>query len=139
MIMTIKLATAVIIPLGFFGLNWSYRAVKGYALSSAADFALAIAAFDIAMITAHKAFEKIVPHPDVQLLFVEIFTILTFVTLALWAKLFLYLEDRMTKQYDNEKGRYYPRFPVGSFFISWSCVVAIFCFHVLIFIWGPTT
>ena len=72
----IEIVAAIVIPALAFTVSWSVRASKGYALSAAADFILAISSFDLAALVAHDTFEKIVREPWFHQQFITNFCIL---------------------------------------------------------------
>lgn len=69
-----------------FWINWLARMKMGYALSAAADFVLAIAAFDLGAIAAHDVFEQAMTSTLFQKEFVELFLIFAVVTLLAWSQ-----------------------------------------------------
>jgi hypothetical protein len=95
----IEIVAAIVIPALAFTVNWSVRASKGYALSAAADFILAISSFDLAALVAHDTFEKIVREPWFHQQFITIFVSLFCITMILWLLVIMPLEHRMSRNY----------------------------------------
>ena len=132
----IEMTAAITIPALLFALNWKIRESKGYALSAAADFALAIAAFDLAMIAANQSFEQIVPDPTFRVNFVLIFIISMCFTLLIWMTILLPVENIMAKRYDHDSSTYRQERPVAYLFLSWGLIAMIFSPHAFVFIYG---
>ena len=139
MSVTIEMTAATAIPVLFFVLNWKIRELRGYAHSAAADFALAIAAFDLAMIAANQSFEQIVPDPTFRANFVLILIISLCLTIIIWSTILLPIENTMAKLFDHNNCTYIHGRPVGYFLLSWSLIGMIFSAHVFVFIYGAIT
>src|SRR6516162_963001 len=102
----IEIAAAVAIPLLAFVLNWNLRARNGYALSAAADFALALAAFDLVALVYSNVFAEVMRNKTFQHSFNPLEVTLFALTTITWMTLFLRLEHRMTQGYDFHNKRY---------------------------------
>jgi hypothetical protein len=132
----IDVLVSIAIPALAFGANWQIRSKKGYALSAAADFILAIASFDLAALAAHDVFEKTVRDPILREKFVPVFIILFVITMALWAFLFLPLEDKLERVYKITPDGSLTGDSALYFFGAWGSVVFIVAPHVLAFVYG---
>src|SRR5262245_40735688 len=85
---------AIAIPALLFALNWAMRAHRGYAVSAAPDFVLAVATFDFTAVVAHDVFEKVVRSTEVRDAFLNIFAIFFCLCLIFWMSLLLPWEDK---------------------------------------------
>lgn len=122
----------MIIPLAAYSLNWLGRAPRGYQLSAAADFVLAIVVFDAGALAAREVFEDQVAaalRGNFGLLF---FTYMLATGLA-WGWMFLPWEASMDTLYGqvatvgNQIRNLSKR--------SWAAVAAITTVHILTFLW----
>src|SRR5690242_16802421 len=106
----------------------------GYALSAAADFVLAIAAFDVAAIAAHGVFEHTISSTIFQQNFVQLFLVLTVITLVAWQMWFLRLEDGLTKLQKLPMTR--PNEIQKKSILAWLCVGGVMAPHVFVFVYN---
>ena len=131
---TITILVSIAVPALAFWINWVARLRLGYALSAAAAFVLAIAAFDAAAICAHGVFEQAMPNTVFQQNFVQLFFVLTVFTLIVWQQWFLRLEDGLGKLQalpvtrTNEVQK--------KSILAWLCVGAVMAPHVFVFVYG---
>jgi hypothetical protein len=128
-----EVAASILIPIFAFGLNWAIRAHENYVLSAAADFVLAIMAFDLAAIAGHETFTKLVGDPSFQRSFVTMFLVFFIATAACWYLVSLPLEHRLSKGYSFEQKRYLRERPTGVFVTSWALVAAVLTGHLFPF------
>ena len=108
---------AIFIPLFAFVLNWRLRASKGYALSAAADFVLALMVFDLGALIAHDVFEAAIPSQFFRTFFFAHFVVLFCVSGILWSTVLLHLEHRLVRDYDPEGRQYLGEFPDAHFYL----------------------
>jgi hypothetical protein len=133
---TIDIALAVAIPATAFALNWGMRAHNGYMRSAAADFILAIVAFDLSALFAHDVFEKAMHDATFKQYFMQIFGLLFMVTLVGWAMIFIPLEGALEKNYKASRRRKLTGKGQMIFFGSWSLVLCITAPHVFAFLYS---
>ena len=131
----IEIAAAAAIPLFVFVVNWSMRARHGYALSAAADFALALAAFDLVALIYSQVFAHEVRDEILRTSFVRLMVLFFIVTFIIWLTVFLSLEHRMTEGYDFNLRRYLNGRPMGCFLSGWGILVAFLTVHIFTFIY----
>jgi hypothetical protein len=132
----IDILVSIAIPLFAFGLNWQMRVRRGYTISAAADFVLAIAAFDLAALAAHDVFEQAMHQPVFRQNFVPLFLILFVFTAGAWSLCFLPMENKLAGLYRTA--------PVGAgvngaiatwFFGSWAAVLLVAAPHIFAFVY----
>jgi hypothetical protein len=129
----LEIASAIVIPLLAFILNWVLRSRKDYALSGAADFALGLAAFDLTAIVAYKAIEPVVRNPTFHDGFISIFVILFCIVLTLWLIFFLPWENRMLNLYDQARTGYADGRPTGRYVVAWTVLAMCVAPHIFAF------
>ena len=122
------------IPVAVFLLNWILRATKGYALSAAADFILAVVAFDFGGLMAGDIYRSAISSPEFQKDFTHIFGICFLVTLVLWASLFITLEYKVSEGYDHKARTYVSKTHKKFFYFSWLAVAPVLAAHFYIFL-----
>lgn len=131
----IEIVSAISVALLPFVLNWAMRARHGYALSAAADFALALAAFDLVALIYSQVFSSQVHDPTLRTSFIRLMVIFFAVTLGFWITVFLSLEHRMTEGYDYARRRYINGRPMGFFLSGWGLLVAFLAVHIFTFVY----
>jgi hypothetical protein len=128
----IEIAAAIAIPLLAFVLNWTVRSQKGYALSAAADFALALAAFDLVALLSRNTFIEVMRNETFRQNFNGLEIALFCITLVAWLWPFLRLEHFMTQNYDFRNRCYINgRLPMGSFLLGWGILATFLAGHIL--------
>ncbi len=132
----IEVCAAIAVALFPFVLNWAMRAKHGYALSAAADFALALAAFDLVALIYSQVFSGEVHDPVLKASFVRLMVIFFVVTLGFWVTIFLSLEHKMTEGYDFTRKCYTAGRPMGCFLSGWTLLVAFLAAHIFTFVYG---
>jgi hypothetical protein len=130
-----EIAAAIIIPVFAFGLNWRMREVNNYALSAAADFMLAIMAFDLVVLASHHTFESVVRDSLLQEQFVTMFVVFFSGTTIFWYTLSLRFEHEMNRGYSYLQKRYVQGRPMGPFLVGWAVVAAVLCVHIFPFVY----
>jgi hypothetical protein len=95
----IEVAAAIVVPLLVFILNWGVRSQYGYALSAAADFALALAAFDLVALLYASVFAEVMRNEVFRESFNRMEIILFALTVIVWLWPLLRLEHQMTHQH----------------------------------------
>ena len=131
----LEVAAAASIPLFAFILNWRERARHGYALSATADFALALAAFDLVALIYSNVFAEIMRNEVLKHGFNRVIVPLFCATLVIWVWIFLSLEHKMTEGYDFHRRRYIGARPMGAFLFGWSLLAFFLAMHILAFIY----
>jgi hypothetical protein len=131
----IEVAAAVSVPLFAFILNWRERARHGYALSAAADFALALAAFDLVALIYSSVFAEVMRNEIFKQSFNRVIVPLFLATLVSWICIFLNLEHRMTEGYDFRLKRYLAPRPMGAFLSGWTLLGIFLGMHIFFFIY----
>lgn len=131
----IEVAAAVAVPTLAFALNWAMRARNGYALSAAADFALALVAFDLVALVYSSVFSEVMRNEVFRQSFIRIIIILFVLTLTTWVTIFLGLEHRMMAGYSFVRRRYVAPRPMGPFLLGWTLLAAFLGIHILAFVY----
>jgi hypothetical protein len=131
----IEATAAAVIPTLAFVLNWRVRAKNGYALSAAADAALAIAAFDLAALVSNTVFSDVVRNPVIKQQFTIVIVILFCMVVIAWITVFLELEHRMTEGYDFYRKEYVSRRPMGAFLLGWALLAIFLTAHIFVFVY----
>jgi hypothetical protein len=131
----IEVAAAVSVPLFAFILNWRERARHGYALSAAADFALALAAFDLVALVYSNVFTEVMRNAVFKHSFNQVIIPLFCGTLVTWVCIFLRLEHRMTEGYDFQSKRYLTPRPMGAFLSGWTLLAVFLGMHIFAFVY----
>lgn len=129
-----EVVAVLAIPIMAFVINWSLRATRGYSLSAAADFALALAAFDFSAIVAHKSFEKVITDITFRDSVIPMFATLFILTLIAWLIYFLPEEHRLLSRYDPIERKYKSNAPTGQMIIAWSFLCVFLVFHIFPFL-----
>ena len=126
----IEVLLAITIPLFAFVVNWRVRVACDYALSSAADFVLAIIAFDLVVAGGSEVFSTVPNSETIREHFTSVFIILFIVSFLMWALGSLPLEHRLS--------RYYNQSPKRNFYFgaSWVIVPFLMAPHILAFVYG---
>lgn len=132
----LEIAVIVLVPVCSFSLNWSVRSSNNYVLSAAADFILALVAFDLTALASYSAFKKVVSDSALQDWFGLVFVGLFCVTVLAWLWFFLPLEQRMVRGYSYDEGRYVSNKPTGIFVLSSVAVAVLLAFHIFPFVYG---
>jgi hypothetical protein len=130
-----EIAAAIAIPVCAFGLNWRMRTLNNYALSAAADFMLAIVAFDLVALASHDTFEKAVRDSVLQEQFVIMFVVFFAGTTTCWYAISLKLEHEMTRGYSYSRKCYTTGKPMGLFLTGWAVVASVLCVHIFPFLY----
>ena len=131
----IEATAAAVIPTLAFVLNWRVRAKNGYALSAAADAALAIAAFDLAAFVSNTVFSDVVRNPVIKQQFIIVIVILFCLVIIAWITVFLELEHRMTEGYDFNRKHYVSGRPMGAFLLGWALLAIFLTAHIFVFVY----
>ena len=131
----IEVLAAITVPAFAFGLNWSVRSRNGYALSAAADFVLAIAAFDLIALIYSGTFEEVVRNEVFRHSFIRLIVVLFSVTFFAWFTVFLSLEHKMSEGYDFDLNAYIGERPMGPFLLGWGLLAAFFGMHIFTFLY----
>jgi hypothetical protein len=131
----IEVGAAVAVPLFAFILNWRERARNGYALSAAADFALALAAFDLVALIYGNVFAEVMRNEVFKHSFNPVIVVLFCATLVAWIWIFLSLEHRMTDGYDFRLKRYVAPRPMGAFLSGWTLLAVFLGMHIFAFVY----
>jgi hypothetical protein len=130
---------SIIVPLTAFLLNWKWRSRENYAQSAAADFVLAIAAFDFGALPAYEFFKKVFTDPLYQGNPTMVFGTLFLITLTAWFLIFVPYEAKLSSLYishnDVAAVRRSGKFPYY-FFIPWFLVLAVMAPHIYVFLKG---
>jgi hypothetical protein len=131
----LEVIAATAIPVLAFVLNWRVRSARGYALSAAADFVLALMVFDLGAVIAHDVFEAVIPSAFFRSCFIELFVILFCLSTILWATALLHIEHRLGQDYDFGTRSYLNSAPMGLFLLAWMLVAALLSPHIFPFLY----
>jgi hypothetical protein len=130
-----SIVLAVGIPATAFSLNWGMRASNGYKRSAAADFVLAIVAFDLSALFAHDVFEKAMHDETFKQNFLPIFGALFMITLIGWSAIFIRLEGALERNYKGARTNKLTGKGQAIFFGSWMLVIIIAAPHIFAFLY----
>jgi hypothetical protein len=131
----LEVAAAASVPLFAFIINWRERSRHGYALSAAADFALALAAFDLVALIYSNVFAEVMRNEVFKHGFNRVILPLFLLTLVTWICLFLRLEHKMAEGYDFHRRRYIAARPMGAFLAGGSLLAFFLAMHILAFVY----
>lgn len=130
----LTIIVSVLIPLFAFWANWAARRQMGYELSAAADFVLAIFAFDLGAMAAGDVFKQAMHSTIFQKDFYTVFIILFIVTAVAWASGFLRLEHYIeTVVAQNNPAPSFFKNPTYLKWCSWGAITFVMAPHIFAF------
>lgn len=129
----LALLGAVGFPALAFILNWQFRAQKGYALSAAADFVLALIVFDLGAAAGHEIFSTLAPSEVLRHDFALVFLLFFTLSLISWLLYFVRNEQKLAEGYSYRTHKYKAGPPMKDFLITWSVVGGLLAPHILTF------
>jgi hypothetical protein len=129
----LAVASAILIPVFAYVLNWKMREARGYQLSAAADFVLALMAFDLGALASPEAFKAAMPHSPFLQSFEPLFVCLFCVGLFFWSVALLPLENAMATKFDASSRIYIDGIAKLYFMVSWTIAAMLLAAHCLLF------
>jgi hypothetical protein len=122
----------VVVPMAVFGVNWTYRANRGYAQTAASDFILAVLIFDGGVVAVSQEFEPFIRHPELRHIIVYWHMTIAVIGGAIWWCILKWGEPVVAEYYETKRNR--PRFPFFTLAFCWMAVFALVAAHVGFFV-----